>query len=58
MGIVHPTIEIYNDLAARFKNGFRDYHLQACLQGDDGKEYYLTYTLARMENRDNIRCLY
>lgn len=51
-GIVDPTLENYRDFATRMKGEFRDYHFQACLKGDDDKDYYLTYTIARMENRD------
>jgi hypothetical protein len=52
MAIVHPTVKHYEDFSSCFENEFRDYHLQACLTGDDGKDYYLTYTIARMENRE------
>ncbi len=52
MAIVDATLDHYADFVSRFDNEFRDYHFQACLTGDDGKDYYLTYTVARMENRD------
>ncbi len=52
MSIVEASLEHYKDFASRMEREFRDYHFQACLSGDDGQNYYLTYSLARMENRD------
>jgi hypothetical protein len=51
-GIVDPNIEQYKVFAGRYKGGFRDYHLQAIFRGEDEKDYFLTFTLARMMNRD------
>ncbi len=54
-GIVDPTVEIYRDFFHRFKKGFLDYLISASLNGDDGKDYFVTLTVARMKKRDIAR---
>jgi hypothetical protein len=52
MPIINPTVEHYKDFSTRYDKGFRDYFFQACLSGDDGKGYFMVFSLSRMENRD------
>jgi hypothetical protein len=41
MPIINPTVEHYKDFSTRYDKGFRDYFFQACLSGDDGKDYFM-----------------
>lgn len=55
---IHPTLDDYKYFASQVSNlkegGFADYYWQGVLHGDDGKDYFLIFSLAHMGNGSDL----